>query len=60
MAIGMRDPVLGPSVMRHLRIFIRGCPEPYEVEHAGQFIQEWGEEIAVKALEVFSNIPNIK
>ena len=54
MAIGMKDPVLGPSVMRHLRNIIRNCPEPYEVEHAGHFTQEWGEDIARKALEVIS------
>jgi len=54
MAIGMKDPVLGPSVMRHLKNIIRNCPEPYEVEHAGHFTQEWGEDIARKALEVIS------
>ncbi len=60
MAIGMKDPVLGPPVMRHLRTFIRGCPEPYEVEYAGHFTQEWGEEIAAKALEAFSKISNTR
>lgn len=54
MAIGMKDPVLGPPVMRHLRYIIRNCPEPYEAEHAGHFVQEWGEDIARKALAVFS------
>jgi len=54
MAIGMKDPVLGPSVMSYLKNVIRNCPEPYEVEHAGHFIQEWGEDIARKALEVIS------
>ena len=53
MAIGMKDPVLGPSVMRHLKNIIRNCPEPYEVEHAGHFTQEWGEDIARKALESY-------
>ena len=52
MAIGMKDPVLGPSIMRHLRNIIRNCSEPYEIEHAGHFTQEWGEDIARKALEV--------
>jgi pimeloyl-ACP methyl ester carboxylesterase len=60
MAIGMKDPVLGPPVMRHLRTFIRGCPEPYEVEYAGHFTQEWGEEIAANALEAFSKISNTR
>ena len=54
----IKDPVLGPPVMRRLRTFIRGCPEPYEVEYAGHFTQEWGEEIAAKALEAFNTISN--
>ena len=53
MAIGMTDPVLGPMVMQFLRAVIRGCPEPYEVAEGGHFVQEWGEEIARKALEAF-------
>lgn len=55
MAIGMKDPVLGPPVMRALRKVIRGCPEPYEVKEAGHFVQEWGEEVAKKALEHFGS-----
>jgi haloalkane dehalogenase len=54
MAIGMQDPVLGPPVMRALRKLIRGCPEPCEISEAGHFVQEWGDEVAVKALESFS------
>jgi haloalkane dehalogenase len=53
MAIGMKDPVLGPPVMQALRNNIRGCPEPYEHSEAGHFAQEWGEEIARKALAAF-------
>ncbi|MGD9075057.1 MAG: haloalkane dehalogenase [Desulfobacteraceae bacterium] len=53
MAIGMKDPVLGPPVMRNLRKTIRGCPEPFQVQEAGHFVQEWGEEVAKKALESF-------
>jgi len=53
MAVGMKDPVLGPPVMEALRGDIRGCPEPYEVVEAGHFVQEWGEEIARKALSAF-------
>ncbi len=55
MAIGMKDPVLGPPVMRPLRKVIRGYPEPYEVKEAGHFVQEWGEEVAKKALEHFGS-----
>jgi hypothetical protein len=29
------------------------CLPGYEVEHAGHFTQEWGEDIARKALEAF-------
>jgi pimeloyl-ACP methyl ester carboxylesterase len=53
MAIGMKDPVLGPPVMRNLRKTIRGCPEPFQVQNAGHFVQECGEEVAKKALESF-------
>lgn len=53
MAIGMKDPVLGPPVMQVLRNDIRGCPEPYEHSEAGHFVQEWGEKIAEKALAAF-------
>jgi haloalkane dehalogenase len=53
MAIGMKDPVLGPPVMQALRNDIRNCPRPYEHSEAGHFVQEWGEEIARKALAAF-------
>lgn len=46
MAIGMKDPVLGPPVMHALRKSIRNCPEPYLVRQGGHFLQEWGEEVA--------------
>lgn len=50
MAVGMRDPVLGPPVMAALREHLRGCPPPLEVPEAGHFVQEWGEPIARWAL----------
>jgi haloalkane dehalogenase/tRNA(adenine34) deaminase len=53
MAVGMKDPVLGAPVMRNLRKIIRGCPEPFQVQEAGHFVQEWGEEVAKRALESF-------
>ena len=53
MAIGMQDPVLGPPVMTGLRKYIKGCPEPFEIADAGHFVQEWGDVVAQKALEVF-------
>jgi pimeloyl-ACP methyl ester carboxylesterase len=53
MAVGAKDPVLGPPVMEALRKDIRGCPEPYVIEEGGHFVQEWGDEIARKALEAW-------
>jgi len=54
MAVGMQDPVLGPSAMKYLHKQIKGCPPPYQMEKAGHFVQEWGEEVAKKAIEQFS------
>ncbi|MFX0154795.1 MAG: haloalkane dehalogenase [Candidatus Hodarchaeota archaeon] len=53
MAIGMQDPVLGPPIMERVRKAIRNCSEPFHVEDAGHFVQEWGELVAEKALEYF-------
>lgn len=53
MAVGMKDPVLGPPVMATLRQSIRGCPPPFEVAEGGHFVQEWGEPIAAAALKAF-------
>jgi haloalkane dehalogenase len=50
MAIGMKDPVLGPTVMRALHREIGGCPEPLEFADAGHFVQEWGEVVAPAAI----------
>jgi haloalkane dehalogenase len=50
MAIGMQDPVLGPPAMRYLHSVIRNCPPPIEVTDAGHFVQEWGQEIAARAI----------
>jgi haloalkane dehalogenase len=52
MAVGMKDPVLGPPVMRTLHGLIRGCPPPLEIVEGGHFLQEWGEPIAKAAVEV--------
>lgn len=53
MAVGMRDPVLGPLVMRTVAASIRGCPAPLEVADGGHFLQEWGAPVAEAALKVF-------
>jgi pimeloyl-ACP methyl ester carboxylesterase len=50
MAVGMKDPVLGPPVMAYLRKQIAGCPEPFMHPEAGHFAQEWGDDIASRAL----------
>jgi len=50
MAIGAKDPVLGPPVMRSLARIIRGCPEPWLHADGGHFLQEWGEDVSRAAL----------
>jgi haloalkane dehalogenase len=39
--------------MAYLRQQIRNCPPPLELEAAGHFVQEWGEEVATRALQAF-------
>lgn len=52
-AVGMKDPVLGPPVMQKLaRMWRNGCYY-HEVADGGHFTQEWGDEIAKLAIEVF-------
>jgi len=53
MAVGMKDPVLGPPVMQRLCKHIRNCPAPFELPPAGHFVQEWGEVVARQALAAF-------
>lgn len=53
MAVGMQDNILGPKSMALLRKVIPGCPEPLEIEDAGHFVPERGEEIARAALASF-------
>jgi haloalkane dehalogenase/tRNA(adenine34) deaminase len=45
MAVGSKDPVLGPAVMETLRASIRNCLEPFVHAHGGHFLQEWGEDV---------------
>jgi len=54
MAIGMKDPVLGPSVMQALRNVIHNCPAPLELAETGHFVQEAGAIIVERALASFS------
>lgn len=53
MAIGMQDPVLGSSVMETLRHTFAGCSEPIYLQHAGHFVQEQGESVALAATAYF-------
>jgi len=45
MAVGAKDPVLGPPVMQSLGTCIRGCPQPVIIPEGGHFLQEWGDEV---------------
>jgi pimeloyl-ACP methyl ester carboxylesterase len=54
MAIGMKDPVLGPTVMKVMQRLIKNCPPPLEIAEGGHFVQEWGEQIATAALKSFA------
>lgn len=54
MAVGMQDPVFDLSTMKKLCNQINNCPEPYKIEDAGHFVQEWGTIVAKKALERFN------
>jgi haloalkane dehalogenase len=45
MAVGAKDPVLGPPVMQLLRGWIRGAPQPVVIADGGHFLQEWGDEV---------------
>jgi len=51
MAVGAKDPVLGPPVMNALAKIIRGCPEPWLHAEGGHFLQEWGDDVAKEALQ---------
>ncbi|MSQ20241.1 MAG: alpha/beta fold hydrolase [Betaproteobacteria bacterium] len=55
MAIGATDPVLGPTVMNDLAASIRGCAAPHLAPEAGHFVQEWGEDIARRAVQAFGH-----
>jgi tRNA(adenine34) deaminase len=53
MFVGAQDPVLGLPVMQALQRDIRGCPAPIVLPHAGHFVPEQGQAIAVQAVEYF-------
>jgi haloalkane dehalogenase len=52
-AIGVRDPVIGrPGMVKTISQFGAGC-SIMELEEAGHFVQEWGKEVARRALKAF-------
>ena len=53
MAVGMKDPVLGPPAMRMLHKTIRNCPPPLELADTGHFAQEAGAVIVEAAMASF-------
>ncbi|KAI9011661.1 putative haloalkane dehalogenase [Hyaloraphidium curvatum] len=54
MAIGMKDLVIEPRVMYFLRNrFLTSTVATMELPDAGHFVQEWGERIIYRALDVF-------
>lgn len=57
MAIGVKDPVLGPPVMEALRASIRNCPPALELADAGHFTQEAGAVIVEAAMKSFAGAP---
>jgi haloalkane dehalogenase len=53
MACGMKDPVLGPKVMADLATVWGNGVYWMDVKEGGHFVQEWGEEVARKAIETW-------
>ena len=57
MVIGVQDPVLGMPAMTALHRCVRACPPPLLIDHAGHFVQEHGEAIALRAVAHFTAQP---
>lgn len=55
MAVGEKDPVLGPAVMDKLHKLFPTCHAPLMLPEAGHFVQERGEEVAQAALRYFES-----
>jgi tRNA(adenine34) deaminase len=55
MAIGVQDPVFTPEQMEQLRRKIKGCPPALRIEDGGHFVQEHGELIARRAVNLIGN-----
>ncbi|TKA51656.1 hypothetical protein B0A55_13440 [Friedmanniomyces simplex] len=57
-ACGMQDAILGPHMKSLARVFRNGCYYA-EIEDASHFVQEWGDQVAKLAIEVFETYGNI-
>lgn len=51
---GMKDPILGPHMKTLARIFKNGCYYT-EFKDASHFVQEWGDQVAKMAIQLFEN-----
>ena len=49
---GMQDPILAPQMKRLAQVFKHGCYYA-EIEEASHFVQEWGQQVARMAIQVF-------
>jgi haloalkane dehalogenase len=54
-AVGMKDPFFGPRAMRKLAKMRKNRCYYVEIDEAGNFLQEWGVEVARLAIEVFNS-----
>ena len=50
---GVQDPILGPQMKSLARVFKHGCYYA-EIEDASHFVQEWGDQVAKLAIQVFA------
>jgi haloalkane dehalogenase len=54
-ACGTQDKILSLPVMEVMARWIRDCPPVMEVPEGGHFVQEWGEGIAQRAVEMLAD-----
>jgi haloalkane dehalogenase len=53
MACGTQDPALGPWITERLvEVWKHGCCRA-NIQEGGHFLQEWGDEVAKLAIQVF-------
>jgi pimeloyl-ACP methyl ester carboxylesterase len=54
-ACGTQDKILSLPVMEVMAGWIKDCPPVMEVPEGGHFVQEWGEGVAERALEIVAS-----